>query len=572
VYGTSGTEAWSQSKSYASFDSTSALEPNSLEHEVDDATKGVALATASEGVHPDPRPRSSLSIASASAEAESKVTLSAVLKWIREVVAAMTSRDGLIILSLVVSIVFVSAFDWVLWKRTLNKFHSKSSNETYSFFVLQLYIVLEFFLALGACLYRIATNQITREMRDLLPFKVLGGISSLDTVSMLLSSMAAPVVAGHVQTLLNQLTLPLLMVFSLIFLAVRYNKYQYLGALLIVGGAVMAAVPNVNSTNKDGRENKAWGLIVYALSLIPFALSNVYREYVFRDKPRVDIFYLMVWTLAIQFVLGWGCVPILAIPAFGGVPLSEVPDQVTLGYKCLMGDEVQGLECHVGTKPLWFLLGYVLLNFVVSILRLLLIKRASAVLLQVTNAMALLTSNLIFCSEVFMGKDKEDFNIYDAFGLVIVVSGFVVFRVAQYYLDKEEGDRLLPAEELTSDGTRALAAETSTSEQDSSESSTPPRLARYSISSNRSRKWSRVRLEDESLSLSMTTGMSRHGGGQSRLLNDETEDSDCALRTAAIMAAFSASHGQAQQIQPNPDLSEHQTSSSSRLPGGTDYF
>ncbi len=358
--------------------------------------------------------------------------------WFQRLKANVFTKDGLQILILMVLTIFVSAFDWVLWKRTLNRFHSKTTDETYSFFVLQVYVLLELILSGVACLLQMHVFKvIDAEMRQF-PLKNFMGIASLDTIAMLLSSLSAPVVAGHIQTLLNQANLPVTMLFSFFILSARYIYPQYIGAGLIVTGALVAAIPSVSGHDASGRETYAWGVIVYTVSFIPLSLSNIFREYVFRNRKKLDIFYMMAWVSVFQFLFGFLCIPLLAIPAFGGTSLSDIPDQITIGYNCLVGNHVTGLECHEGSAPVWFLLGYIILNFLVTILRLLLIKKASAVILQVTNAIALLTSNIMFCSEAIMGPDTESFNAYDAGGLVIVLVGFVIFRAAQIYQQRLE--------------------------------------------------------------------------------------------------------------------------------------
>lgn len=369
--------------------------------------------------------------------------------------SALCTRDTAQILVLMVLTVFVSAFDWVLWKRTLNRFHSKSEDETYTFFVLQIYVLLELILAVIAALLQIHVfKNIDAEMRTF-PLKNFAGIAGLDTLAMLCSSLAAPVVAGHIQTLLNQANLPTTMLFSFLILAARYIWPQYVGALFIVGGALFAAIPSVNdNTTHGGRETKAWGVIVYSLSMIPLSLSNILREYLFRGRKQLDIFYLMAWVSVFQFLFGFLCMPLLTIPAFGGTKFEDMPDQIILGWNCFIGNKVSDLDCHEGVVPAAFLLGYVILNFVVTILRLLLIKKASAVILQVTNAIALLTSNIMFCSEAIMGNDKEEFNSYDAGGLVFVLIGFIIFRGAQIYqARKEQKEKFAHAAVAVAEGT-----------------------------------------------------------------------------------------------------------------------
>lgn len=356
--------------------------------------------------------------------------------WVR-FYRAVTSSNSAFLLLLIILTVSISAFDWVMWKKTLNRFHSRDTDETYTFFVLQTYVLMLLVMSFVTCMILMhGTKTITPEMRKF-PTFVFFKMSCLDTFTMLCSSMAGAVVAGHLQTLLNQLNLPLTMCFSVLFLATMYSFPQYIGALFIIAGAVTAAVPALNAS-EGGRETKAWGLALYAFSIIPYSISNVYREFTFRDRPSLNPFYLMLWVSVFQFLLGFLTMPILTLEIFGGTKFSDMPDQLTIGWKCFTGQYVPGLSCETGVAPGWFLFLYVLLNFVVSFLRLMLIKYGSALLLQVTNAIALLTTNIIFCLPFVMGDDTESFSMWDALGLGIVVAGFLIFRTAQIHEEKTQ--------------------------------------------------------------------------------------------------------------------------------------
>jgi hypothetical protein len=327
----------------------------------------------------------------------------------------------------------VSGFDWVLWKKTLNRFHSIDSDRTLTFFVLQLYVVMMLGLSgIAVLVCRFWLGTIDDKMRTF-PQSKFAVMSAFDTAATLCSSMAGAVVAGHIQTLLNQAMLPLTMLFSIIFIAASYSIGQYAGAAMILAGALVAAVPSVDATDSSGRPTQAWGIIVYSLGSLPFAASNVYREFLFRGRDELNIFYMMFWTGLYQFLMSFLSAPLLSLDIFGGTSLSEFPGQVHDGFRCLFGLPVDGFTCHEGVAPVIYLCGYVALNFCVSILRLLLIKHGSALLLQITNACALLASNLLFCVPFIMGPDTEEFNYFDAIGLSIVMAGFVVFRAALYH-------------------------------------------------------------------------------------------------------------------------------------------
>jgi hypothetical protein len=73
-------------------------------------------------------------------------------------------------------------------------------------------------------------------------------MAALDTVGMLCSAMSAPVVAGHIQTLLNQAGLPVTMAVSFLVLGARFLLPQYIGSALIIGGKCCCCAA-VDATN-----------------------------------------------------------------------------------------------------------------------------------------------------------------------------------------------------------------------------------------------------------------------------------------------------------------------------------
>src|SRR5690606_6082365 len=144
--------------------------------------------------------------------------------------------------------IVISAFDWLLWKKSLNKFHAKDSDTTYTFFVLQVYIfTMLVFSSITVFLLIFVFKVINKEQRQF-PQKYFVIMSGFDTISQLFSSMSSAVVAGHIQTLLNQAMLPLIMLFSIFFLATTYVAFQYIGAALILAGTLLAAIPSVDAT------------------------------------------------------------------------------------------------------------------------------------------------------------------------------------------------------------------------------------------------------------------------------------------------------------------------------------
>jgi len=433
---------------------------------------------------------------------------------------ALFARDGFFIIFLIIIILAISTIDWALWKISLNRFHAKHSHTTYTFFVLQLYSGMMLTLSFIAMMLSIHVLKTIDSKQRSFPQSKFVTMSVFDAVCSLCSSMSSASVAGHLQTLLSQGTLPLIMVASIVMLGTRYTPYQVFGAACILTGTLAAAIPGVNSSDESGRQTHLWAVMLYVGSLVPLAIGNTYREYIFRDSklaekealemkkkkqiaagfsnysakdgdndemleggnsgnsdnsdnsdvnentplglearkndgdnngnnngnnngkkeeplPQLNIFYLMFWTSFYQFLFSLLAFPILTLNIFGGVAWKDIPLQFVNGARCFAGYHVPELECEIGIQPGVILTTYVLFNFGLCILRLLLIKHGSALLLQITNALALLFSNMIFSWKFIMGEYTEKYNKYDFLGLVLVLVGFVIFQIGVYYKDLE---------------------------------------------------------------------------------------------------------------------------------------
>jgi hypothetical protein len=130
---------------------------------------------------------------------------------------------------------------------------------------------------------------------------------------------------------------------------------------------------------------------------------------------------ISVW----QEILGFVFLPLLSLRAFGGVGQDQMWTQMTYGYACYNEiNSLPGDNCKGAHNLFWL---YVIINWTLNILLLMMTKEGSAVMLVVANAIALPVTNLAFSVEAIMGDEVEPFSAWDLVGLVLVIVGFLVY-------------------------------------------------------------------------------------------------------------------------------------------------
>ena len=126
----------------------------------------------------------------------------------------------------------------------------------------------------------------------------------------------------------------------------------------------------------------------------------------------MDLYLLSGIVAMFQVVVGFAFVPVLALPAFGGIKFKDMPSQMSDGMACFLGGQPR-VGDHCATPPstggrddadadwsIWSLLGldsaaaamllYCFVNFGYNVLSLLVTKHGSAVLMVVSAVSSLI--------------------------------------------------------------------------------------------------------------------------------------------------------------------------------------
>eukprot|EP00656_Telonema_subtile_P013710 TRINITY_DN16966_c0_g1_i2.p1 TRINITY_DN16966_c0_g1~~TRINITY_DN16966_c0_g1_i2.p1 ORF type:complete len:453 (-),score=89.59 TRINITY_DN16966_c0_g1_i2:3-1361(-) len=285
------------------------------------------------------------------------------------------------------------------------------------------------------------TKEVTPEMRKYpqRPFFYMGVLDSLGTFFTAMGTYGTP---GAATPLLNQTLIPFTMLASLCILKdVSYHRFEILGAVIIMAGAVLSVMNQVlhpDSGSGDGSDHSThwYCVLFYLASNVPMACSANYKERNF-GEAYLDVWYLTQWVSTYQFFFSFLYIPFLCLPGFAGntaaIPMQTVLDQLWDGCTCFLETNH---ECE-GKNTMVLLLAYTAVNMMFNTLGLYLTQQASAVVCYITYALLLPITTLMFSAH-FLGQYQESLSGFTFAGLAVVLIGFVVYQRYSYSVTDEE--------------------------------------------------------------------------------------------------------------------------------------
>lgn len=137
-----------------------------------------------------------------------------------------------------------------------------------------------------------------------------------------------PHTPGLSQSLLNQLTIPLVLVLSFVCLRKRSSLVGCVGAALIVGGTAISAFRPGGESSSCG-ENTCYAVstMLYAVAQIFLSAERVFEEHTFKNRAA-DVLTMFCWTLWTQFFLGFALYPAQTKEPFGNLEMNEIPNVI----------------------------------------------------------------------------------------------------------------------------------------------------------------------------------------------------------------------------------------------------
>ena len=351
---------------------------------------------------------------------------------------------GPAVLALAAAVCLSGSVNDLLTKITANIYTQK-----YAFFVDQgcnlLYTVFAAIPVAWAIAYERTGSLVDRLPEGLLrcPQRRYAFMGLLDALGTFLSSVGAPGTPGHLQVMLCQTLILFTMVTAYVWMGTRHDAREVVCASLIFGGAMVAASGSASA--EDGAAAQLWSMIMFTLSNVPMALSNVYKELAFADKSlRLDVWSMTCVTTFYQTAATFLLLPLQTLPYMSGDPqrgmsLAESWQSFVGGAACYFGRSSDGVDCGIAGPLLTM---YVLANLFFNFLSFCLMKLGSAtgvgsVLCSLAYAVKMPISNLLFSQPLLMGSQAEELSSRSLFGLVIVVAGFLGYL---YFSGPGKGD------------------------------------------------------------------------------------------------------------------------------------
>jgi hypothetical protein len=234
-----------------------------------------------------------------------------------------------------------AAANSVLFKITLNSFSSSKTN--YGFFVSQfstfLYSLQALFVSL-ILLWRERRSSAAGPERSLSCSSLLTYenqsiyfyMGALDAASATLGAIAGAYCPGGVQTILNQLIIPLTMIAAVLVLGTNFDRHQIWGSSFILFGSIVASsnylfgsVASVSSASAPSESmSLSASIVLYFFSILPCACSNIYKERIMKEMDMNEVHTSTVvsfWQLWIGFLF----LPLLSLKSLGALPLLAPP-------------------------------------------------------------------------------------------------------------------------------------------------------------------------------------------------------------------------------------------------------
>jgi len=144
-------------------------------------------------------------------------------------------------------------------------------------------------------------NSLTK-IESLNLFSLIGLMAVFDTLGLYINLLASHDVGGSLRVILQNLSIPISMGFSHLFLGRTFSWQHIIAALVVFLGIVLCLV---NVLRGDQESSPKWACML-AISCIPFALGGCLKELVLisPQKYNCDALRLNKWVAILQFGFG----------------------------------------------------------------------------------------------------------------------------------------------------------------------------------------------------------------------------------------------------------------------------
>lgn len=338
-------------------------------------------------------------------------------------------RDRLVLTAALVGLILFGTSDAVLWVRLSRKM------EGFEWFLSQVAMTAAFCaISWPVTWYQMFVSRtISREVRNGHPMRVYAMTGMLDAMATMMGTLPLPYVPGPVVSVLSKISVPLLMVGSIVYLRTRYQVTHYLGALVILAGVAVNLVPFLldapgGGATQDNPYNWFWVALVLA-AVVPGVASNLVKERALKGAPS-NVWHFNAWVALFQ--LGWGAA--MAWVAFVPFPppathirVTAFPRYLLDSVACFAGESSAPDACH----ETWAVFAvFIALNVLLNVLMLYVFKAGSAVLATVVGASTLVLTNMAFHLPLLAGEaEARGLSAFNVAALLIIVGGILLYHL-----------------------------------------------------------------------------------------------------------------------------------------------
>ena len=327
-------------------------------------------------------------------------------------------------------------------------------------------------------------------------------VGALVTVGGACSQFADPHVSGALQSVINQLTLPLTALFAWMLRGHKFSKVEVIGAAIVVFASVLPLLPLlaqtwsgeataavdallssassasdalvstasaaaataghhsskaakaaaraagavVSGATVSGMDSPFWTFI-FLLSDIPSALVNVIEEVAFSAPHHADEIHYLAFTNLLT-LFGYASMAPLdrhspgQLPELAALPTMEIQK---LAFQCFFhGNSPDNLPpgCQAGA---WApVIGFVLCIVVYFYVAAVVVKHESAAFQAIANTLVTPLSALAFSSTALVGSHAQELDAFTIAAVVLIPVGIVVYKWEDFGGKGKEEEDILP--------------------------------------------------------------------------------------------------------------------------------
>ena len=331
-----------------------------------------------------------------------------------ELIRYFKNEGYLIFLSLI--LVVVTPIDYILYIRWLDGMQNYKWFA--SSFVFPLFGIIFFYL--GVLYLNIRGYSInTCQQKPLVIMGIMDGIRSL------LQSFSAPYLSIIVMTILDKLSLPLLLLFSYCFLQRRYYKCHYLGVFLTIYGVMVSYIPSFS----NGKFNEGWATFIFIIGILPGVLSYIFKEKML-DNQQINIWWMNLWISIWQFLFGLLMFPIMLIPISGSditIKVNDIGNYFNDAFKCQFAN-INVRKDDQCDNNLFNLVVYNTISTFINILMFMMIKEGSSTYYMIINTLKLPIQAWLGSFRSIAGRNYAAININNLFSFVLLGVATLVYN------------------------------------------------------------------------------------------------------------------------------------------------